>query len=235
MTGTVGLAFAQGSRLGSCDIAGAYGVALYVVAAVFRAYVAGKHFEAALCRRIRRYRFAAELAHHRADIYDFAVALFNHRGNDGLGNDEGRVEVYVDYLPEIGGRHLYHRYPLDYARIVDEYIDYPHFLFNFSHHLLHGGFVAHVADVAVGLYSVSLVRGEALVHKLLFQVAEDDFCARSGKSLCDGIADAVGAARNQGDFSVEPEIFHFHNKLFSLHIIFECTRRSAGGRAKRPP
>ena len=49
-----------------CYVARADTVALYVCFAELRAYIAGKHLEAALCRGIGAYCFAAKLAHHRA-------------------------------------------------------------------------------------------------------------------------------------------------------------------------
>ncbi len=52
-----------------------------------------------LIRRVRRgvsrNGFSAELAHHRTDIDNLAVSLFNHRGNDSLRHDKWCVEVNV--------------------------------------------------------------------------------------------------------------------------------------------
>lgn len=78
MARAIGLAFAQGRRLGSGDVAGTYGVALNVVAAVFRADVAGEHFKSALGCGICRNGLPAQFAHHGADVYYLAVTLFYH-------------------------------------------------------------------------------------------------------------------------------------------------------------
>ena len=52
-------------------------------------------------------------AHHRTDVDNLAVALLNHGRNDGLGYDEGAVQIDVDDLPELGRRPDGSRHPFD--------------------------------------------------------------------------------------------------------------------------
>ncbi len=130
VTAAVGLFFSEGSRLRCCDISRSYAVALDIVFAVFRADISCKHFQSALSSRVCGNGLSAKLAHHGTDIYNFSVSLFNHRRDYGLCDYKRTVEVYVDNLPELRRCHFAHRYALDYPRVVDENIDYAHFLFD---------------------------------------------------------------------------------------------------------
>ena len=51
------------------------------------------------------------------------MALLDHRGDDGLRNDERSVQVNVDDLTELLGGHVAHRDALDDAGVVDQHID----------------------------------------------------------------------------------------------------------------
>ena len=85
------LPLAQGRGLRRFDIARPDAVALDVAGAVFGADVAREHLQAALGRGVGGNGLAAQLGHHGADVDDFAVALLDHCGDDGLGADEGGV------------------------------------------------------------------------------------------------------------------------------------------------
>ena len=151
MARTVGLTLAQRSGLGRCDVARADAVALDVVLAVLRSDVAGQHLQTALGCGVCRHGLAAQLRHHRADVDDLAVALLDHRGDDGLRDDERTVEVDVDHLAELRGGHLDHRDALDDAGVVDEDVHHADLLFDLRYHGVHLLLVGHVADVAFGL------------------------------------------------------------------------------------
>ena len=93
VTAAVGLTLAQRCGLRGGDVAGSDAVALDVVLAVLGGDVLGQHLQAALGSGVGGDSFAAQLAHHGADVDDLAAALLDHIGNDRLGDDEGGVQV----------------------------------------------------------------------------------------------------------------------------------------------
>ena len=219
MPASVGLPLAQGRGLRRFDIARPDAVALDVVRAVFGADVAREHLQAALGRGIGGNGFAAQLGHHGADVDDFSVTFLDHRGDDGLGADEGGVEVHVDDLAEIVGAHLRHGDALDDARVVDQNVDDADLVLHVCHQGLHRAFISHVADVAMGPDALFCIGGQPLVHQLLTDVVKDDGSTRGGKCLRNGETDAVGAARYPGDFTLQGKSVHIHEKPSSLVIV----------------
>ena len=208
MARTVGLTLAQRSGLGRCDVARADAVALDVVLAVLRSDVAGQHLQTALGCGVCRHGLAAQLRHHRADVDDLAVALLDHRGDDGLRDDERTVEVDVDHLAELCGGHFDHRDALDDAGVVDEDVHHADLLFDLRYHGVHLLLVGHVADVAFGLDALGLVGGQTFVHQLLFDVVEDDLSALACESRSQRESDAVRGARHERDLTFQRKVYH---------------------------
>ena len=136
MTAAVGLDLAQGRGLRGGDVAGSDAVALDVVLAVLGGDVLGQHLQAALGSGVGGDSLATQLAHHGADVDDLAAALLDHIGDNGLGDDEGGVQVNVDDLTELGSGHLDHRDALDDAGVVDQHVDVTDFGGNFLDHVL---------------------------------------------------------------------------------------------------
>ena len=200
---SVGLTLAQRCGLGRRDVTRADAVALDVVFAVLRSDVAGQHLQSAFGCGVGRDGLAAQLRHHRADVDDLALALLDHRGDDGLRDDERAVEVDVDHLAELRGGHLDHRDALDDAGVVDEDVHDADLFFDLRHHGVHLLLAGHVADVAFGLDALGLVGGQAFVHQLLFDVVEDDFCALTCESRCQCESDAVRGARHERDLTFQ--------------------------------
>ena len=95
MAAAVRLDLTQGRGLRGGDVAGANAVALNVVLAVLGSNVFGQHLQAALGSRVSGNSLTAQFAHHGADVDDLAAALLDHVGDDGLGNDEGSVQVNI--------------------------------------------------------------------------------------------------------------------------------------------
>ncbi len=202
MTAAVRLALAQRRRLRRFNIARADAIALDVVFAVLAGDVARQHFQAALGRRVGAYGFAAQLAHHRADVDNLAVALFNHGGDHGLAYDKRSVQIDVHHLAELRGRHLAHGNALDNARIVHQNINHAHFGGNLLYQRLHGVFVRYVAHIAVRLDSGLFVSGEAFIDELLLDIVEYDRRAGLCHAGCNRKADAVACACDKRDFAL---------------------------------
>ena len=64
--------------LRSFDITRAQTIALNVEFAPFGSKILGQHFQSAFGCCVGTHRFTPEFAHHRADIDDFAMSLFDH-------------------------------------------------------------------------------------------------------------------------------------------------------------
>ena len=127
-----------------------------------------------------------------------------------LAQMKGGVEVHVDDLAEIVGAHLRHGDALDDARVVDQNVDDADLVLHVCHQGLHRAFISHVADVAMGPDALFCIGGQPLVHQLLTDVVKDDGRARGGKCLRNGEPDAVGAARDPGDFVLQGKCVHIH-------------------------
>ena len=128
--------------------------------------VAGKHFQATLCRCIGGNGLASELRHHRADVDDLAASLGYHSGNHGFGNDERGVQVNVYHLTEILHGHLGHRDALDYPGIVDQNVYRSQFGLYVGHHLLNLGLVGYVTDISAGFYALGPVVLQGLLQMM---------------------------------------------------------------------
>ena len=187
------------------DVARADAVALDVVLAVLGADVAGQHLQAALRRGISGHRLAAKFAHHGADVDNLAVTLLNHRRNDRLGDDERRIQVNINHLTELFGGHFAHRNALDDARVVDKDVNHADFFLNLGDERVDGGFIGHVADIAVRLDALFGIGSNALIHQFLLNVVEDDGRAGVAHGAGDGEADTVGRTGDEGDFALQRE------------------------------
>ena len=140
------------------------------------------------------------------------MALLDHIGNNGLGDDEGSVQVNVDNLTELGSGHLDHRDALDDAGVVDQHVDVTDFLGDLLDHLIDGVLVGDIADIAVGLNTGLLVGSQALIHQLLLDVVENDGGATVGHSGGNGKADAVRSAGDQRDLAGQVKGFRGANR-----------------------
>ena len=205
MTAAVGLPLAERGRLWRGNVTGTDSVALYVVFSVFGGNVAGKHFQATLCRCIGGNGLASELGHHRADVDDLAASLGNHSGNHGLGNDERGVQVNVYHLTEILHGHLGHRNALDYPGIVDQNVYRSQFGLYVGHHLLNLGLVGYVTDISAGFYALGPVVLQGLLQMMCAPAVECD----SGSCLCVCLRNretySIGGSGHQCDLAFERE------------------------------
>lgn len=120
MTAAVGLRLAQRRGLRRGNIAGSNAVALDIDFAKLGVNGLGGHLQTTLSGSIAGDGLVAKLAHHRADVDDFAMALGDHTGQAGLGHDERCVEVDVDNAAKVLGAHVEHRGALDDAGVVDQ-------------------------------------------------------------------------------------------------------------------
>ena len=76
------------------------------------------------------------------------MALLDHAGDDGLGDDEGGVQVDVDDLAEVLRAHFEHRDALDDARVVHEDVDDADFFLDLRDHFLDFLFLAKASAMA---------------------------------------------------------------------------------------
>ena len=204
MTRAVGLDFAQRSGLGSFDVAGADAVALDVVLAVFGADVAGQHLQTALSSCVCGNGFAAQFAHHGANVDDLAVALLDHAGDNCLSNDEGSNQVDVNNFAEVFAGHFDHGDTLDDACVVNQNVNAAQIFFDLPDQSNDVFFLSNVAVVAVSFgdacFSVVL---DAFVHALFGAAVVNDLSACLCQSGADSEADAVGAAGNQSNLAFQ--------------------------------
>ena len=197
--------------------------------AVLGADVLREHLQTALGRRVCGNGLAAQLAHHGADVDDLAVALLDHGGDDGLGNDEGSVQVHVDNLTELSGGHLAHGNTLDDTGVVNQDVDHADFLLNGGNQRIDGILIGNVAHITVGFDASLFVSGDSLVHQLLLDVVKADGRAALGHTAGNGEADAVGSAGNQGDLTFQREIFEFHDEKPPNNDIGTNSRNETAG------
>ena len=203
MTAAVGLKLAQRCGLLGGYVAGADAVALDVVFAKLGADVACEHLQATLCGCIRAHSLAAELAHHGADVDDFAVTFLNHAGDHCLGADVGGDKVYVNHTTEVLDIHLGHGYALDYAGIIDKNIDCAYRSLDVGHHGLDSLLVGNVTEIAFCFYAELLICFESAVYSLLTRAVEYDFCTGFGVCLSYGKAYSIGSSCDEGHFALQ--------------------------------
>ena len=208
MHAAIGLLFAQGRGLRGSNVARSNAVALDVVLAILGADIPGQHLQAALGRRVGGNGLTAQLAHHGADVDDLAMALLDHGGDDGLGHDEGGVQVHVDHLAELLSGHFRHGDALDDAGVVHQNVDDAHLALHLRDKGIHRLLVGDVTHIAVGLDALLGVGSQALVHQLLLDVVEHDGGARLAHGTGDGKADAIAGAGDQGYLTLQGERIH---------------------------
>ncbi len=138
------------------------------------------------------------------------MALLDHPGDDGLGADEGGVQVHVDDGTEVRRAHFDHGDALDDAGVVDQDVDGADFFLDLLDEGLHSGLVGHVAGVAVGLDALGGVSVDAHLGLFRVQVVENDGRAGGGEGFRDRKADAVGSAGDPGYFAFQAESVHVH-------------------------
>ena len=131
------------------------------------------------------------------------MALLDHAGDNCLGHDEGSVQIHINYLAELSSRHIAHGDSLDDSRIVYQDINHAHFLLDLGYQLIYRVLIGNIAHIAERVDAFLLVSGKALVYQFLLDIIKYNGCARAGHSLCDGKADAVGSAGNQGNLALQ--------------------------------
>jgi len=205
MARAVGLDFAQGRGLRRGNVARPYAVALDVVSPIFGADIAGEHLQSALGGGIGRDRLAAELAHHGADVDDFASLALHHFGQHGTAHDVGSHEIHVDDLLELLTLHLMHGDALDDSGVVDKDVYLPYFLVDALHECLYVVLLSHVADVAFHVGDACLlVVVKAPLRGSLVDVVEDDVVDACGhERLRDVEAYAVAGSSDPGVLAFE--------------------------------
>ncbi len=205
VTAAVGLDLTQRGGLGGGDIARTHAVALDVVLAVLGGDVLGQHLEGALCGGVGGDGLAAQLAHHGADVDDLSLLLFHHVGQDSLGAVERTAHMDVDDPHEVGVAHLDHRHPLHQAGIVDQNVHRADLGLDLRHHRVDGVLVGDVCGIAVSVNAGGFISGHALLKAGLGRAVEADGGTALGHTLCDGEADAVRTAGDEGDPALQIE------------------------------
>ncbi len=131
------------------------------------------------------------------------MALFDHGRDHGLGHDEGRVQIHVDDLTELGCSHLGHGNSLNDSRIVHQNIDDAHLALNPGNQRIYRVLVGYVTHIAVGLDSFFRISRQPLVHQILIDIIEADCRSCLRISGSDGKADSIGCSRYQSHFSFQ--------------------------------
>ncbi len=146
------------------------------------------------------------------------MPFLNHIRNDGLGDDERRVQVYVNNLAELLSAHLVHRNPLNDSGVIDEDIDDPELFTYLRDHVRHLGFVGHVTDITSGINPKLFIFCKRLVKMLFRAAVEGDSGSGACQSAGYGKADAVGRACHKGNLVVEREhtVYFVHFGLLIL-------------------
>ena len=187
---------AQGSGLGSCDVAGANAVALDVAPAELRADVTGEHFQAPLGSGVGRNRFPSQFAHHGTNVDDLSMSLLQHGRDHRFGAEKGGGEIHIDNFAKILRAHFQHGNPFDDAGVVDQNINEPYFFFDSGDHSLHLHFVRYIAHIAMGLNSGFLISGKPPFDAFPACGAKGTGGSGFGKGAIDRKANAVRAARH---------------------------------------
>ena len=94
---------------------------------------------------------------------------------------------------------------LDDTRVVDKDVNHADFFLNLGDEGVDGGFVGHVADIAVRLDALFGIGSNALIHQFLLNVVEYDGRAGVAHGAGDGEADTVGRTGDEGDFALQRE------------------------------
>ena len=109
----------------------------------------------------------------------------------------------VDDPHEIGVAHLDHRHPFHQTGVVDQNVHRADLGLDLCHHRVDGVLVGHISDIAVGLDACCLVSRHAFFEAGFGRAVEADGRAALGHPLCDGKADAVGTAGDEGDLALQ--------------------------------
>ena len=149
------------------------------------------------------------------------MPFLDHAGNDSLRYDERGVQIHIDDLAELCGRHFCHRDALDDACIVDEDVYHADFLFDTGNQGIDGCFICHVAHVAVGFDTFFLICGQSFVHQFLLDVVEND----GGTALCESRRnaepDSVRCSGNQSNLAFQREIL----QKILFHVLVDLIMR----------
>ena len=130
------------------------------------------------------------------------MALLDHAGDNCLGHDEGRIQVHVNYLSELGRRHIAHGNPLDDSCIVDQDVNHAHFLLNGGNHPVHSILIRHVTYISVGFNPLFLVSSKAFINQFLLNIIEYNGCPCACHGLCNGKTDSIRRACNQRNLAI---------------------------------
>ncbi len=129
------------------------------------------------------------------------MALADHAGDNGLGDDEGGDQIHIDNLRKVLHAHVGHGDALDDTGVVHQDVHGAHVLFDLGDEFIHGGFVGDVGHVAVDLDALGGVGSHASVPAGLVGAVEADGGASLGQAQPHGETDGVGAAGDQGDLT----------------------------------
>ncbi len=131
------------------------------------------------------------------------MPLLDHTRNNSLGAYIGGNEVDIHNTAEILHIHLLHGDTLDYAGIINKYVDCADSSFDIGDHRFNGCLIGHIAKIAFCINAQFLIRFHATVNGLLTRAVKYDFRTSLSKSLCYCETYSVGSTCNKGNFAFQ--------------------------------